>query len=97
MTPLVHRRGSEVSGMARLAHDRRGGVALLVGLVAPVLAMALGLGVEVSRWSVAKLELQRGVEREIEHKGGEAKSGFRIIPLEQGERGRACGMLPGEW
>jgi Flp pilus assembly protein TadG len=45
--------------IAGLQHDRRGAVALLVGLVAPVLAMALGLGIEVSRWSVAKLELQR--------------------------------------
>ena len=45
--------------VAGLQHDRRGGVALLVGLMGPVLAMALGLGIEVSRWSVAKLELQR--------------------------------------
>jgi Flp pilus assembly protein TadG len=39
--------------------DRRGSVALMVGLTAPVLVMALGLGIEVSRWSVAKVELQR--------------------------------------
>jgi hypothetical protein len=39
--------------------DRRGVVAVLVGLMAPVLVMALGLGIEVSRWSVAKVELQR--------------------------------------
>src|SRR5260370_7805451 len=39
--------------------DRRGVVAVLLGLTAPVLVMALGLGIEVSRWSVAKVELQR--------------------------------------
>jgi hypothetical protein len=39
--------------------DRRGVVAVLVGLLAPVLFMALGLGIEVSHWSVAMLELQR--------------------------------------
>jgi Flp pilus assembly protein TadG len=45
-------------GAALLWRDRRGMVALMIGLAAPVLAMAVGIGVEVSRWSVAKMELQ---------------------------------------
>jgi Flp pilus assembly protein TadG len=45
--------------MIRLRGDRRGVVAVLLGLTAPVLVMALGLGIEVSRWSVAKVQLQR--------------------------------------
>jgi hypothetical protein len=43
---------------ACVRRDRRASVALLVGMTAPVLVMALGLGVEVSRWSTAKVELQ---------------------------------------
>jgi Flp pilus assembly protein TadG len=45
--------------IVRAWHDRRGVVAVVVGLAAPVLVMAVGIGVEVSRWSVAKVELQR--------------------------------------
>jgi Flp pilus assembly protein TadG len=45
--------------ITRLRRDRRGVVAVLLGLTAPVLVMALGLGIEVSRWSVAKVQLQR--------------------------------------
>jgi Flp pilus assembly protein TadG len=46
-------------GCRRGIGDCRGVVAVLVGLMAPVLVMALGLGIEVSHWSVAKVELQR--------------------------------------
>jgi Flp pilus assembly protein TadG len=51
--------GDPMFGIARWRGDRRGVVAVLLGLTAPVLVMALGLGIEVSRWSVAKVELQR--------------------------------------
>ena len=43
----------------RLATDRRGAVAVLIGLSAPVLMMAVGLGVELSSWTVTQQELQR--------------------------------------
>jgi hypothetical protein len=46
-------------GWRRGIRDRRGVVAVMVAVTAPVLFMALGLGIEVSRWSVATLELQR--------------------------------------
>jgi Flp pilus assembly protein TadG len=46
-------------GCRRGIADRRGVVAVLVGFLAPVLVMALGLGIEVSRWAVVKVELQR--------------------------------------
>lgn len=39
--------------------SRRASVALYVALLAPVLSMAVGLGVEVSSWSAAKVKLQR--------------------------------------
>lgn len=42
-----------------LRHDRRGAVALWIGLTIPTLLMALGLGIEVASWSVAQVELQR--------------------------------------
>ena len=59
MIGLATFRKSSPSGCRRGIRDRRGVVAVLVGLMAPVLVMALGLGIEVSRWSVAKVELQR--------------------------------------
>jgi hypothetical protein len=37
-----------------LAPDRRGAVAVLVGLSAPSLMMDVGLGAEVSSWTVTK-------------------------------------------
>ncbi|HEY1930527.1 MAG TPA: pilus assembly protein TadG-related protein [Acetobacteraceae bacterium] len=39
--------------------SRRASVALYVALLAPVLAMSVGLGVEVSSWSATKVNLQR--------------------------------------
>jgi Flp pilus assembly protein TadG len=48
-----------VGGIARWSRDRRGVVAVLFALAAPVLGLALGAGIEVSRWSVAMIELQR--------------------------------------
>jgi Flp pilus assembly protein TadG len=48
-----------VDGIARWGRDRRGVVAVLFALAAPVLGLALGAGIEVSRWSVAQVELQR--------------------------------------
>jgi Flp pilus assembly protein TadG len=42
-----------------LASDRRGAVALWMGLTTPVLIAAMGMGIEVSDWSAVKVELQR--------------------------------------
>ena len=42
-----------------LLSDRRGVVAMTIALTAPVLLMALGMGIEISRWSVTQVELQR--------------------------------------
>lgn len=42
-----------------LSGDRRGSVALMTGIMAPVLAMSLALGVEVTFWSVNVVELQQ--------------------------------------
>ena len=39
--------------------DRRGSVALMAGIMAPVMVMTMALGVEVTDWSVKNLELQR--------------------------------------
>ena len=38
---------------------RQGSVALTTGLMAPVMVMALAVGIEVASWSVANVELQR--------------------------------------
>jgi Flp pilus assembly protein TadG len=43
----------------RLGADRRGAVALWMGLTTPVLIAAMGMGVEVSDWAAVKVELQR--------------------------------------
>lgn len=43
----------------RLAADRHGSVALITGILAPVLIMVLAMAVEVTSWSVSKVELQR--------------------------------------
>jgi Flp pilus assembly protein TadG len=43
----------------RLASDRRGVVALWMGLTTPVLIMAMGMGIEVGDWATAKVSLQR--------------------------------------
>jgi Flp pilus assembly protein TadG len=43
----------------RLGLGRRGAVAMLVGLSAPMLLMAISLGVEVASWTVTQQKLQR--------------------------------------
>jgi Flp pilus assembly protein TadG len=42
-----------------LRHDRRGVVAMWIALTLPTLMMALGLGIEVSSWTISQIELQR--------------------------------------
>lgn len=39
--------------------DKRGSVALMTAIMAPVMVMMLAMGIEVTSWSVANLELQR--------------------------------------
>ena len=43
----------------KLLADRRGSVALMTGIMAPVMLMSLAMGIEVTSWSVSKVELQR--------------------------------------
>jgi len=45
-----------------LLHCRRSTVAIVVAMVAPVLAAAAGLGLEVSNWSVEKMHMQRAAD-----------------------------------
>ncbi len=47
---------------AKLGHDRRATVAIYVALMAPVLSGAVALGVEVTSWSGAQLDLQRSAD-----------------------------------
>ena len=42
-----------------LAADRRGAIALVAGIAAPVLLGAIALGVEVAHWSSVQLDTQR--------------------------------------
>ncbi len=42
-----------------LLTDRRGSVALMTGIMAPVMVMALAMGIEVTSWSVTNVDLQR--------------------------------------
>jgi Flp pilus assembly protein TadG len=42
-----------------LLRERRGSVAMMTAVMAPVLIMSLGMAVEVTSWSVSNLELQR--------------------------------------
>jgi Flp pilus assembly protein TadG len=42
-----------------LWRHRRGSVALMTGIMLPVMVMSLAMGIEVTYWSVTKLELQR--------------------------------------
>ena len=58
--------GRGQSGTARLwplvrnlKRDQRGSILIITALVTPVLAMAIGIGIEVSHWTVVKLKLQR--------------------------------------
>lgn len=46
----------------RLVSERRGAVGLWVALMAPVLSAALGLGIEVSRWSAVQVDAQRNAD-----------------------------------
>jgi Flp pilus assembly protein TadG len=39
--------------------DRRGSVAMMAGIMAPVMVMTMAMGIEVTDWSVKNLELQR--------------------------------------
>jgi Flp pilus assembly protein TadG len=45
-----------------LRADKRGSVALMTGIMAPVLVMSLALGIEVTSWSVSTVELQRAAD-----------------------------------
>lgn len=45
--------------LRKVRRDRRGGVAVLMTMAAPTLVMIVGFGVEVTHWTVVKLELQR--------------------------------------
>src|SRR6185312_2068645 len=45
--------------MSRHARDRRASVSVWIAIVAPLLTLSLGLGVEVSGWTVAQLDVQR--------------------------------------
>lgn len=52
--------GSFLRGAARrLGQDRRGSIVIIMALVTPALVMSVGLAIEVSHWTVVKLELQR--------------------------------------
>ena len=42
--------------------DRRGSVALMTAIMLPVLIMTLSMGIEITYWSVVKLELQRAAD-----------------------------------
>ena len=46
-----------------LRKDRIGGIALATGIASPILIMTAGMGVEVSRWTVVKQELQRAADQ----------------------------------
>ena len=48
--------------LGRLYRCRRAAVAIYVALMAPVLAGAVALGVEVSSWSGAQADMQRAAE-----------------------------------
>lgn len=43
----------------KLGCDQRGSIVVITALVIPVLVMSAGMGVEISHWTVVKLELQR--------------------------------------
>jgi len=43
----------------KLLTQRRGSVALMTGIMAPAMVMVLAMGVEVTSWSVTKVDLQR--------------------------------------
>lgn len=45
-----------------LLADRRGSVALMAGIMAPVLIMSMAMGIEVTFWSVRMVELQRAAD-----------------------------------
>ncbi len=45
-----------------LVRDQRGGVLVVMAVLIPVLLMCVGLGIDISRWSVVKQELQRTVD-----------------------------------
>jgi Flp pilus assembly protein TadG len=43
----------------RMLIDRRGSVALMAGMMAPVMVMGMAMGIEVTSWSVMNLKLQQ--------------------------------------
>ncbi len=45
-----------------LVRDQRGGVLVVMAVLLPVLLMCVGLGIDISRWSMVKQELQRTVD-----------------------------------
>ena len=46
-------------GVRRLGSERRAGVALIVALAAPVILLAVAMGLEIGRWTFTQLDLQR--------------------------------------
>ncbi len=45
-----------------LLADHRGSVAVMAGVMAPVMVMTLAMGIEVTSWSVTKVDLQRAAD-----------------------------------
>jgi Flp pilus assembly protein TadG len=51
--------GMAVTRAVLLFRQRQGSVAIMTGIMAPVLFMSAGMGIEVAWWSTTKVELQR--------------------------------------
>lgn len=59
MNPTACPRDRSTPRRPTLSLDRRGAIALIAGIAAPVLLMAVALGVEVGHWAVARSDMQR--------------------------------------
>jgi Flp pilus assembly protein TadG len=58
----VIRRVTVHAAVPVLVRDQRGGVLVVMAVLLPVLLMCVGLGIDISRWSLVKQELQRTVD-----------------------------------
>jgi Flp pilus assembly protein TadG len=66
MTPIFPRRGlGNLRGLARLAADRSGNVAIIYALMAVVLMLAIGAAVDISRWLHARDQTLAAVDSAV--------------------------------
>ena len=64
--------------LARFSADERGGIAVMMGLLLPVLLGALGIGFEISNWYMKKRAMQNAADAAAIAAASNAEENYNI-------------------